>query len=159
MEKERLFNRNFLLVLAGNFLLFFAFFTKAEKQSFDLLSKNGCSFGGLFIDSRYFYYEDTGELGFGIRYESIIPNLPDKINAVITTKQDSFKIEVSEPFSSTMIPISTYAYRLCRDIGEINSSQGEAIVLDFTVYYGQESETYTLYLEIPYALNDYPFDV
>ncbi|MBE6299379.1 MAG: MFS transporter [Bacteroidales bacterium] len=27
MEKERLFNRNFLLVLAGNFLLFFAFFT------------------------------------------------------------------------------------------------------------------------------------
>ncbi len=27
MEKEKLFNRNFLLVLAGNFLLFFAFFT------------------------------------------------------------------------------------------------------------------------------------
>lgn len=27
MAKERLFNRNFLLVLAGNFLLFFAFFT------------------------------------------------------------------------------------------------------------------------------------
>ena len=27
MVKERLFNRNFLLVLAGNFLLFFAFFT------------------------------------------------------------------------------------------------------------------------------------
>ena len=27
MEREKLFNRNFLLVLAGNFLLFFAFFT------------------------------------------------------------------------------------------------------------------------------------
>ena len=27
MAEERLFNRNFLLVLAGNFLLFFAFFT------------------------------------------------------------------------------------------------------------------------------------
>lgn len=27
MQKEKLFNRNFLLVLAGNFLLFFAFFT------------------------------------------------------------------------------------------------------------------------------------
>lgn len=137
-------------------VMFSEFVKKAEAQSFDLLAQNGCSFGDLLIEAHNVYDKSIGTLGFGLKSESIISNPPEKIEVVITTAKDSFEIE-PEYYPFTTSPVYVYTYRLCYDISDIDTVQGENIVIDLTIYYGQESETYTLYSRIPYVHN--PFDV
>lgn len=136
-------------------VMFSEFVKKSETQNFDLLTKNGYSFGGLLIESQRVIDIKEGKLGFGLRYD-FIPTQPDRIEAVITTKKDSFEIE---PMWESFGVVTMHEYTLCHSLWDIDVEQGENIVLELTVYYGEESETYTLYLKIPYARNDNPFDV
>ena len=127
-------------------VMFSEFIKKAEEQSFDLLAENGCSFGALNRnDSRI-----PTAFGLGFNSESIISKCPEKIEVVFTTRQGSYEIEPEIDYQVYHGNYYSYQYRLFTSYDDIYVSEGESVVIELTVHYGEESETYTLYLAVPF---------
>lgn len=134
-------------------VMFSEFIKNTEEQSFDLLTENGCSFGDLIISQEDV---DFRELILGFRTESLVPNQPEKVFVTLTTHSEKYAVEAEENYFSGVSPVYTYTYKVF-DNYDRKIAQGESVKIDLTVYYGEESETYTLYLTVPFWKS--PFDV